>query len=72
MLEGKELMSRLYRDVGGKGLPNSGQTVGQEWQRSMTQDKWEFRFPLSTWVKISRKFALGQGREVQYRQLYAA
>jgi hypothetical protein len=32
-------MSRLHPDVGGKGLPDSGQRDGQERQRLMAQDK---------------------------------
>ncbi len=30
----------------------------------MAQDQWNFSFLVVTWVKISRKFTLGQGREV--------
>jgi hypothetical protein len=37
--QGKALMSHLYMEVGGKGLPNSGQTDGQEGESFMTQDK---------------------------------
>ena len=40
-------MSRLYPEVGGKGLPNSGQTDGRKGQgkpQLMIQDEWGIQF----------------------------
>lgn len=65
-------MSCLYPEIGGRGLPNSGQTVGQERQSSITKDKQEFCFPLLTWAKISRKFCVRSGTKSESRQLARA